>query len=93
MYDIILSDQVVAFLDSLNQKSRGICKKNLAKLQTPYPGRGAGDKEKLVVAGEEMYRLHVGRSYTAFYVIVEQEKVVRVVELLSIKAAHKKYGY
>lgn len=88
---VLLSEEAVEFLQSLDLKSRNICKKNLEKLENPYPGRGSGDKEKLVVAGEIIYRLHIGRTYTAFYVIGAKE--VRVLELLSIEAAHKKYGF
>lgn len=92
-YRVVVSDDVRDFLRSLDPKSRGICKKNLAKLALPYPGRGSGDKERIVVAGVEVYRLHIGRTYTAFYVIDERMKLVRVIEVLSIEAAHKKYGY
>jgi hypothetical protein len=52
-----------------------------------------GDKERLVVAGEDVYRLHIGRRYTAFYVIDDEQKLVRVIELVSIGEAHKKYGF
>lgn len=91
--EILLSEDTVEFLKSLDIKSKNICKKNLAKLENPHPGRGPGDKEKLVVAGEILYRLHIGRTYTAFYVIDDIEKKVRVLELLSIEAAHKRYGF
>ena len=90
-YEVLLSDDAFEVLQSLDKKSKNICKKNLEKLSQPYPGRG--DKERLVVAGEEVYRLHIGRTYTAFYIIDEKAKVIRVIELLSIEAAHKKYGY
>lgn len=89
----MLSDEAVDFMQSLDEKSISICKKNLQKLSQPYPGRGIGDKEKLVVTGEEVYRIHIGRTYTAFYIIDEKEKLVRVLEILSIEAAHKKYGF
>ncbi len=92
-YDIYLSDEVKDFLSTLDEKSERICRKNLKKLSNPYPGRGIGDKEKLTVQGEEMYRLHIGRTFTAFYVIDEEEKEVRVIEILPIDDAHKKYGY
>ncbi len=92
-YHVVVSDDVGDFLRSLDLKSRGICKKNLGKLALPYPGRGSGDKERIVVAGEEVYRLHIGRTYTAFYIIDERMKLVRVIEVLPIEAAHKKYGY
>ena len=92
-YAVVVSDDVQGFLQSLDGKSKDVCKKNLAKLATPYPGRGIGDKERLVVDGEEIYRLHIGRTYTAFYVIDEKQKRVRVLEILSIKDAHQKYGF
>jgi len=91
MHTVLLSDSVVEVLHIIDKKSVRICKRNLKKLQHPYPGRGPGDKEKIVVDGEEVYRLHIGRTYTAFYVI--DKKTVRVVELLPIDAAHKKYGF
>ena len=92
-YEVIVSKEVKIFLKGLNEKSRTICRNNLLKLSSPYPGRGTGDKEKLVIGGKERYRLHIGRTYTALYLIDEEEKLVRVVEVLSIDAAHKKYGF
>lgn len=86
-YQVKLSDDAIEFLFSLDDKSKSICKKNLQKLSSPYPGRGSGDKERLIIEGKNRYRLHIGRTYTAFYVINEKEKVVRVVEILSIESA------
>lgn len=93
MYNVVLSETVTTFLMALDEKSATICKKNLKKLSSPYPGRGVGDKERLVIAGKDRYRLHIGRTYTAFYIIDEKNNLVRVVELLGIDAAHKKYGF
>ena len=93
-YRVQVSRAVEAFLEAMDEKSRRICSSNLLKLaRGPYPGRGPGDKEKLPVRGEEVYRLHIGRRYTAFYVILEANQLVRVLELLPIDQAHKKYGY
>ena len=92
-YEVIVAEAVRDFLTSLDAKSKSICKKNLSKLVSSYPGRGLGDKERLVIAGKDRYRLYIGRTYTAFYTINEEKKVVRVVEILTIKAAHKKYGF
>jgi mRNA-degrading endonuclease RelE of RelBE toxin-antitoxin system len=92
-YTITVADMVFAFLQVLDPKSRSICKKNLEKLSQPYPGRGSGDKGRIVVAGEEVFRLHIGRTFTAFSIIDERNHQVRVIELLPIAAAHKKYGF
>jgi mRNA-degrading endonuclease RelE of RelBE toxin-antitoxin system len=92
-YQVKFSKEARNFLKDLDKKSKSICKKNLEKLSSPYPGRGLEDKEKLIIGGKERYRLHLGRTFTAFYLIDEEEKLVRVVEILSIEVAHKKYGF
>ena len=93
-YRVQVAAPVQAFLQAMDEKSRRICSQNMGRLaRGPYPGRGPGDKERLPVRGEEVYRLHVGRRYTAFYVILEEKAAVRVFELLPIDQAHKKYGY
>ncbi|WP_233560654.1 type II toxin-antitoxin system RelE/ParE family toxin [Halobellus sp. Atlit-38R] len=71
-------------------------KDNLRKLEEepyPRPGSGSGDREKLHVDGEEMYRLHIGRTHTAFYVVLDEDQQVRVVEIVDIDEAHKRYGF
>lgn len=93
-FEVLLGDQPREYIDALDDKSTRIVKDNLRKLaEDPYPGSGLGDKEKLVVDGEPMYRLHVGRTHTAFYVINDDERQVRVVEILDIDAAHERYGF
>lgn len=93
-HDLLVEREALAFINRLDEKSERICKENLKKLgEEPYPGRGKGDKEKLVVDGEEVYRLHIGRTFTAFYEILEDEKAVRVLEVLPIDEAHDRYGY
>lgn len=93
-YSLQVHEQVREFLDQLDEKSTRICKDNIKKLAAePYPGRGKEDKEKIVVDGEEVYRLHVSRSFTAFYLIDDESNEVRVLELLPIDEAHDRYGY
>lgn len=58
-YKIVLSDDALIFLSSLDSKSKNICKKNLKKLSSPYPGRGIGDKERLIIGGKDRYRIHL----------------------------------
>lgn len=93
-YNILLGDDAREYIDILDDKSARIVKDNLRKLaDNPYPGSGKGDKEKLVVDGEGMYRLHIGRTYTAFYLILDDAQEVRVVDIMPIDEAHKRYGY
>lgn len=92
-YELLVEQDALEFVTSLDEKSERICKDNLKKLaENPYPGRGKGDKERLVVDGEEVYRLHVGRTFTAFYDVIEDETQVRVLEVLPIDEAHDRYG-
>jgi len=92
-YRLLISEDVRDLLNSLDEKSQRIVRKNLKKLiEDPYPGSGKGDKEKLGLPDEEIYRLHIGRSWTAFYIIIEKKKQVRITDLMTIDEAHKKYG-
>ncbi|WP_336136438.1 type II toxin-antitoxin system RelE family toxin [Natronomonas amylolytica] len=95
-YEVLLGDDAREYYTALDEKSQRIVKKNLQKLADdpyPRPDSGSGDKEKLTVDGEEMYRLHIGRTHTAFYDILKDDDEVRVVEILDIDEAHKRYGF
>lgn len=95
-YNILLADAAAEYLSALSEKSARIVKENLRKLEDdpyPRPGSGSGDKEKLVVDGEEIYRLHIGRTHTAFYDVLEDAQEVRVVDIMDIDEAHKRCGF
>jgi mRNA-degrading endonuclease RelE of RelBE toxin-antitoxin system len=93
-YNVLITGEIQEMIYYLDEKSSSIIIKNIKKLKNdPYPGRSSGDKEKLPVKGRMRYRMHIGRTWTIFYSILEGEKQVRVSELLPIDEAHKKYGY
>ena len=93
-YEVLVVPEINDFLQNQSKKTRRIIKENLSKLEeNPYPGSGSGDKEKLPVSGEKRFRMHIGRTWTVFYSILEDEKEVRVSEILPIDEAHKRYGY
>jgi mRNA-degrading endonuclease RelE of RelBE toxin-antitoxin system len=95
-YEVLLAEEAREYVAALDEKSTRIVTDNLRKLAAdphPRPGSGSGDKEKLVVDGEELYRLHIGRTHTAFYDILETDEEVRVIEILDIDEAHKRYGF
>jgi mRNA-degrading endonuclease RelE of RelBE toxin-antitoxin system len=95
-YEVLLAEGAREYVGSLDEKSVRIVKENLRKLADdpyPRPGSGSGDKEKLVVDGEELYRLHIGRTHTAFYDVLEADDEVRVIEVVDIDEAHKRYGF
>lgn len=93
-HNVLLGDDARDYYQALDDKSQRIVKQNLERLaDDPYPGGGKGDKEELPVEGEEIYRLHIGRTHTAFYLILEDEREVRLVDIMDIDDAHKRYGF
>lgn len=91
-FDILVAKGVQELLDSLDDKSERIIRDNLSKLGQPYPGEGKGDKERITWRGDEVYRLHIGRTWTAFYDIHDDEAVVKVLKVMPIDDAHREYG-
>lgn len=94
-YDVLLSEDAREFLAMADEKTTRICKEKLGYLaDNPYPGRGRGDKEKLPIdAKRDRYRMHISRTYTALYTVLEDDAEVRVLEIVPIDEAHKRYGF
>jgi len=55
---------------------------------SPYPGQGRGDKKEIKAASKSAFRMRIG-DYRAFYVI--DNNIVKITELMTAEAAHKKY--
>lgn len=91
-YEVLVAEGVQEFLEQLDEKSGRIVRDNLHKLTEPHPGRGQGDKERITWRGDQVYRLHIGRTWTAFYDVDEAEEIVKVLDILPIDEAHKEYG-
>lgn len=93
-FEVVIGKKAQAFIDYLQEKDQWIVINTLDRLEeSPYPGKG-GDKEKLVLPGGIIaYRIHIGRSYTAFYTIDKEAKLVQIHFEMTIEQAHKKYGY
>ncbi|MFB6191289.1 MAG: type II toxin-antitoxin system RelE/ParE family toxin [Candidatus Nanohaloarchaea archaeon] len=93
-YEIRIDTEAARYLEGLDSKSRRIIKDNLRKLEKdpyPRPQNDIGDVEKVKVKGEKLFRMHISRSYTAFYVVNEGENQVIVTEIVDIDTAHKMY--
>ena len=93
-FALFIEQEQVAKINSFDEKSRRIIRAKLAVPgENPYPGK-RGDKEKLCLKeGYILYRLHIGRTWTAFYQVYESDKVVKILDVLPIEQAHKKYGH
>jgi mRNA-degrading endonuclease RelE of RelBE toxin-antitoxin system len=91
-YQLVIRKKALEFVNVLPQKSqRIVIKKGKTLADDPFPGQG--DKEIIQRKGHEgIYRLHISRFYTAFYRINRDEKVVKILDITTIKQAHKIYG-
>ena len=66
---VLFRQSAAEFLNALPEKSQRIAREHLAILKTdPCPGK-EGDKERLNTERMEVFRLHIGRSFTALYLI------------------------
>jgi mRNA-degrading endonuclease RelE of RelBE toxin-antitoxin system len=92
-FQVLVKQKSIDAINELPKKSRKIIFDALKGLEeNPWPG-GNGDKEKLHLKDElEMYRLHIGRRYTAWYTIHGGEHAVKIHDVMTIEQAHKKYG-
>lgn len=91
-FQIIISKEALDFINSLPQKSQRIVIEKCKEL-ADYPFPGQGDREMIQRRDhKEIYRLHISRSYTAFYKIYKDEKLVKILDVMTIEQAHKVYG-
>ena len=91
MFAILIEKRAREFHKKLPQKARRIVVEKIQGLaEDPFPG---GNKEKLVYPHPPaVYRLHIGRSFTVFYIIEHEENVVKIVKIMTIERAHKDYS-
>lgn len=92
-FEILVKQKSVDAINELPEKTRRILFHSLKNLElNPWPGTGS-DKEKLHFENKiEIYRLHIGRSFTALYIIDAKNHRVQVHDIMTIEQAHKKYG-
>lgn len=91
-FHIIINKKALDFIKALPAKSQRIVIEKCKTLaDDPFPGQG--DKEIIQRKGHrDVYRLHISRSYTAFYKIYKNEKMVKILDITTIEQAHKIYG-
>lgn len=91
VFSLVIERGARDFLKRLPQKTRRIIVDKILDLaEDPNPG---GNKEKLECSHPPaVYRLHVSRSFTVFYVIEHEESVVKIEKIMTIEKAHKEYS-
>jgi mRNA interferase RelE/StbE len=92
IYHLVIGKKALEFISALPSKSKRIVIEKCKTLaDDPFPGQG--DKELIHRKGhKDIYRLHISRSYTAFYKINKDEKMVKILEITTIDQAQKIYG-
>jgi len=89
---VVVDKRALKYLSELPEKSQRLIKEKCHALaENPLPGQG-GDKELLHLEFK-LYRLHVGRSFTVFYQICDEDDLVRILEIVTIDKAHKLYKH
>ena len=93
-YHLEIRKKISTEINDLPAKSRRIIKAALERLEKdPFPG-SMGDKEKIILRGGRIiFRLHISHTYTVYYSILEDRRLVRVQDIFPTEQAHKKYGY
>ena len=91
-FRLVIKKNALEFVNALPSKSQRIVREKCKTLAfNPFPGQG--DKEIIQRKDhEDIYRLHISRSYTAFYKIYKDEKIVKILDIMTIEQAHKIYG-
>ena len=91
MFTIVIERRAREFVKRLPPKTRRIVVEKILELkEDPFPG---GNKEKLEYPHPPaVYRLHIGRSFTVFYVIEHEESIVKIEKIMTIEKAHNEYS-
>ncbi len=91
MFTVLIERKARELLKRLPPKTRRIVVEKIQELaEDPFPG---GNKEKLEYPHPPaVYRLHISRSFTVFYIIEHQESIVTIEKIVTIERAHKEYS-
>ena len=91
MFTVLIERKAQEFLKRLPKNTRRIVVEKIQELaEDPFPG---GNKEKLEYPHPPaVYRLHISRSFTVFYIIEHQESIVKIEKNVTIEGAHKEYS-
>ncbi len=86
--EIQIERGVIKTLEKYPDKIREHIFNHLRKLEDPY---SAPDVECLHPK-VQVYRMHIGRTYTVIFRIHKESNIVQVLDLMTIEQAHKRYG-
>jgi mRNA interferase RelE/StbE len=88
LLEVRIEKGVIKTLGKYPEKIRGHIFNHICKLEDPY---NAPDVECLHPK-VQVYRMHIGRTYTVIFKINKESNLVTVLDLMTIEQAHKRYG-
>jgi mRNA-degrading endonuclease RelE of RelBE toxin-antitoxin system len=93
LWKVLIDKDALKYIESLGKQRSENIKESLKQSlrESPFPGQGPGDKKEVKGTSKSAFRIRI-RDYRASYVIEESNKVVKVTEVMTAEAAHKKYG-
>jgi len=86
--EVQIEKRVIKTLEKFPMDIREHIFNHFYKLEDPH---NAPDVECLHQK-TQVYRMHIGRSYTIIFKIHKESKTVNVLDLMTIEQAHKRYG-
>ncbi|MDO9323818.1 MAG: hypothetical protein Q7T80_02565 [Methanoregula sp.] len=86
--DVQIERSVIKTLEKYPEKIREHIFSHLRKLEDPYSAPGVECLHSKV----QVYRMHIGRTYTIIFKIHKDSNIVQVLDLMTIEQAHKRYG-
>lgn len=91
MWKVLIENNALKFLESLEKRRSENIKEALRSLrESPYHDIH-GNKKEIKGTSKSAFRLRIG-DYRAFYIIEAEDRTVKVTEIMTAEAAHKKYG-
>lgn len=86
--DVQIERSVIRTLEKYPEKIREHIFNHLRKLEDPYSVPGVERLHPKV----QVYRMHIGRTYTVIFKGYKETNSVVVLDLMTIEQAHKRYG-
>jgi len=93
-FDVAIEQDLVEKINNFDEKAGGSSGRNSVRLsENPYPGKREEKEKFCLKAGFILYRLHIGRTWTAYYRIYDENTSVEILDIMTIEQAHKKYDH
>lgn len=86
--EVRIEKRVIRTLNKYPERSREQIFKDIRKLENPY----SAPEVECLHKPTQVYRMHVGRTYTIIFKIHKPQNIVQVLEVDTIERAHKRYG-